>query len=101
MTATVTTEKLMEDLQVVIRDAEALLQATAGQAGEKIENIRARAAASVQQARQRLGEAEAVAKREIKQAAASADEFVHENPWQAVGLAAGIGLVIGMLVGRR
>lgn len=101
MNSTITTDKLIEDLQVVVRDAEALLQATAGQAGEKIDSVRARAAASVQQARQRLDVAERAARREIKQAAASADEYVNANPWQAAGVAAGIGLVIGLLIGRR
>lgn len=101
MSAKVTTEKLMEDLQLVVRDAEALLQATAGQAGEKVESVRARAAESLQQARQRLLAAEKVAIREAKQAAVSADEFVHEKPWQAIGVAAGLGLVIGLLIGRR
>lgn len=97
----VTTAKLMEDLQLVVRDAEALLQATAGQVGEKVDHARARTAESLKQARKRLEKAEKAALREARDAAASADEFVQENPWQAVGMAAGAGLLIGLLIGRR
>ena len=101
MTANVTTEKLFEDLKTVVQDAEALLQATAAQTGEKIEGARARARESLQQARQRLAVVEKQAIGEAKRAAASADQYVHGNPWQAVGVAAGVGLLLGLLIGRR
>ena len=101
MATKVTTEKLMDDLQTVVRDAEALLQATAAQTGEKIEGVRARAMESVQKARQRLAAVEKEALHEVREAAASADNYVHKNPWQAVGMAAGVGLLLGLLIGRR
>ena len=101
MTAKVSTDKLVEDLQLVVRDVEALLQATSGQAGDKFEAVRARVTASLQQARQRLAAAEKAAMQEVNEVAATADEFVHENPWQAVGVAAGIGLLVGLLISRR
>lgn len=101
MTDTVTTDKLIEDLNILVRDAEALLQATAGQAGEKVEHARAKAAASLRQAQQRLVVAEQAAVRKARAAAVSADEYVHHNPWQSVGIAAGVGLLIGLLIGRR
>jgi ElaB/YqjD/DUF883 family membrane-anchored ribosome-binding protein len=94
-------EKLIQDLQTVVEDAEALLQATAAQTGEKVENIRERARASVKQAKARLVEAEGEALHQVREAAAGADEYVHQNPWQAVGVAAGVGLVLGLLIGRR
>jgi ElaB/YqjD/DUF883 family membrane-anchored ribosome-binding protein len=94
-------EKLFSDLQTVVDDAEALLQATAGQAGERVDGIRERAKASLKQAKARLLEAEGEALEQARQAAASADEYVHKNPWQAVGVAAGVGLLLGLLIGRR
>lgn len=101
MTTNVTTDKLLEDLQVVVRDAEALLQATASQTGERIEGARAKAAESLRQARQRLAAAQTDVVREVREAAASTDEYVREHPWQAVGMAAGAGLLIGLLISRR
>jgi ElaB/YqjD/DUF883 family membrane-anchored ribosome-binding protein len=100
-TEKVTTDKLFSDLQTVIEDAEALLQATASQTGEKIEAIRSRAKASVGQARERLSEIQKNTADQARQAAESADEYVHKNPWQAVGIAAGIGLLLGVLINRR
>ncbi|MCL4720890.1 MAG: DUF883 family protein [Gammaproteobacteria bacterium] len=94
-------ERLVKDLQAVVADAEALLQATAAQTGERVEGIRARAQASLGQARARLSEAEGEAVEQMKEAAESADEFVRGNPWQAVGIAAGVGLVLGLLISRR
>jgi ElaB/YqjD/DUF883 family membrane-anchored ribosome-binding protein len=97
----VSTDKLFSDLQTVIEDAEALLQATASQTGEKIDAIRTRARASVHQARERLVAIQAKTADQARQAAESADEYVHKNPWQAVGIAAGIGLLLGVLISRR
>ncbi len=94
-------EKLMRDLQTVVEDAEALLQATAAQTGERVDGIRARAQASLKQAKSRLLEAEDEALEQVRAAAATADEYVHENPWQAVGVAAGMGLLLGLLLSRR
>ena len=94
-------EKLMRDLQTVVEDAEALLQATAAQTGERVDGIRARAQASLKQAKSRLLEAEDEALEQVRAVAATADEYVHENPWQAVGVAAGVGLLLGLLLSRR
>lgn len=94
-------DRLLRDLQAVIEDAEALLQATAAQTGERVEGIRARAHASLKQARSRLVEAEDQALEQVRAAAATTDEYVHENPWQAVGVAAGVGLLLGLLLSRR
>jgi ElaB/YqjD/DUF883 family membrane-anchored ribosome-binding protein len=40
-------------------------------------------------------------RRASKRAAAATDEYVHENPWTVIGVAAGLGLVIGVLLGQR
>ena len=101
MPRTTPSEKLFRDLQAVVEDAEALLQATAAQTGDKVDDIRARARASLKEAKSRLAEAEGEAVRQVREAAAGADRYVHDNPWQAVGVVAGIGLVLGLLIGRR
>lgn len=94
---TVTVDNLIEDLQDVIADAEALLKATAHQAGEKVQEARARAEESINTARERLGEAKRSAFKKGRELFESGDEYVHENPWQVAGIAAGAGLLVGLL----
>jgi ElaB/YqjD/DUF883 family membrane-anchored ribosome-binding protein len=95
------TQQLVEDLKAVVSDAEALLKATSGQAGEKIGEARARAAESVKLARERLRTADAEARRRTREMMGDAEVYVKANPWQAVGIAAAAGLVLGLLLGRR
>lgn len=97
----VTTDQLVADLKTVMEDAEALLKATSTLTGEKIQEVRARAEESLRQAKVRLSEVEEEAMRRAREIADAADEYVHENPWQSVGIAAGIGLVVGLLLARR
>lgn len=100
-TKTVSADKLMEDLRLVLTDAEELLRATAGQAGEKVAAARERATRSIQVARERIAQAGYAAAEQTRLAARLTDDYVHENPWAAVGAAAAIGLVIGMLIARK
>jgi len=93
-------EKLMQDLRVVVGDAEELLRATAGQAGEKVAVVRERIQENLAAAKARLVVAEEAVIASTKQAAKATDEYVHENPWRAVGIGAGVGLIIGMLIAR-
>jgi len=97
----VTADKLMADLQAVVNDAEELLRATAGHAGEKVAAARARAEESVRAARKRIGELEEDLIARTKEIADNADTYVRENPWQAVGIAAAAGLLLGLLMSRR
>lgn len=97
----VSTDKLMKDLRLVMTDAEELLKATAGQAGEKVAEARTRAEDSIRAAREALGEAGEEAVERTREAVESADEYVHENPWTAIGIAAGVGLVVGLLLSRK
>ena len=97
----VTKEKLAEDLKMVISDAEELLRATAGQAGEQVASTRQKVQDSLQRAKAELAEVEDVLVEQGRQAARAADEYVRSNPWQSVGIAAGIGVIIGLLISRR
>jgi ElaB/YqjD/DUF883 family membrane-anchored ribosome-binding protein len=99
--AEVTKEQLIADFKVVVSDAEALLKATANQSGEKLAAARARVEESLRVARARLAEAQTTIVAKTKAAAKATDAYVHENPWKAVGIAATIGLVVGLLLGRR
>ncbi|MDP2785499.1 MAG: DUF883 family protein [Sulfurimicrobium sp.] len=97
----VTREKLVSDLRVVIGDAEELLRATANQAGEKIAEIRVKAEENLRNAKIRLARAEEAMLERTKAAARATDDYVRANPWRAVGIAAGAGFIVGLLVGRR
>ena len=97
----VTSEKLMQDMRVVVADAEDLLKATAGQTGERIEKIRARAEESLRAARNRMQIAGKAVQETATEAARTVDDQVHKNPWTAVSIAAGVGLVLGIILGRR
>ena len=98
---TVTKEKLVEDMKIVIADAEVLLRATASQAGEKISAAREKVQDSLDRAKAGLENIEDVVIDTGKQAARATDEYVHDHPWRAVGIAAAAGLVIGLLISRR
>jgi ElaB/YqjD/DUF883 family membrane-anchored ribosome-binding protein len=95
------TEKLMKDLRAVIADAEALMAATADTAGTEVREARARAEETFEQARARLESFEEELQAHAKEALGDADVYVRENPWQSIGIAAAIGLVLGLLIGRR
>ena len=89
--------KLVEDLRVLSHDAEAMLRETAGQTGEKVTELRERLAASLESAKAtyRRLEEKAVA------GAKAADVTIREHPYESIGVAFGVGLLIGVLVGRR
>jgi ElaB/YqjD/DUF883 family membrane-anchored ribosome-binding protein len=94
-------DKLMADLQLVLADAEALLAATAGDASGSVAELRERVQATLSQAKSGLIDAQAQVVDRAKAAAKATDGYVHENPWKSVGVAAGVGLLVGMLIGRR
>jgi len=98
---TVTKEQLISDFKVVIADAEALIKATANQGGEAVSNLRAKAEESLAVAKEKLADAQDALIEKGRVAAKATDDYVHEKPWNAVGIAAGVGLLVGLLIGRR
>jgi ElaB/YqjD/DUF883 family membrane-anchored ribosome-binding protein len=94
-------DKLMADLKVVIADAEELLKMTAGQAGDKAADIRARMQIRLAAARTELSRLQTQAATSARAAGKAADGYVRENPWTAVGIGAGAGLLVGLLLSRR
>lgn len=94
-------EKLVTDIKGVISDAEEMLSVTADQAGEKIASLRARVQIRLSDAKERLAEAEAVLRDKTRAAAQATDDYVHESPWTAIGIAAGVGVLAGLMVSRR
>lgn len=94
-------EALARDFKNVVADAEELLEALGNEGDAKIKAMKGRVQASLSQARERLGEFQTNVVDSAKAAASATDEYVHHNPWQAVGVSAVIGGLIGYLIGRR
>lgn len=84
------TGNLMDDLRAVMADAEELLRATAGEAGPKVQEARARAEETLRNARDHM-----------EGAGRQLDAQVREHPWAAVGVAAGLGLLVGVILARK
>lgn len=94
-------EKLVSDFKAVVADTEELLKLTAGQAGDKVADARVRLTESLSAAKYKLQDVEAAVLQKTKAAARATDDYVHDNPWKSVGVAAGLGFLLGLLVNRR
>jgi len=94
-------DKLMADLRVVISDAEELLRLGAEQTGANATEWRARVEDRITSAKHKLADLQDDAMARAKAAGQAADDYVHDHPWKAIGAAAGVGLIVGLLIGRR
>ncbi len=95
---TTSKDRLVGDLRNLVADAEELLKATASQAGDKIGVARQKIEQSLIEGKKALADAEKSLVAKSKECAEIADDYVRENPWSAVGIAGGIGLVLGLLI---
>ena len=93
----VTLEKLAKDFRIVMQDAEALLKAGIGEAGDRAREARVRLAASLESAKANFHKVDEKA----AAGAEAADKVIREHPYQSIGVAFGLGLLIGVLVTRR
>lgn len=93
--------KMVDDFKAIVTDADDLLQATAKVSGEGFAAARAKFAEKLTNAKTSLAEAERQVVDKAKQVATATDDYVKGNPWASVGIAAGVGILIGFLVGKR
>ncbi|WP_376738380.1 DUF883 family protein [Pandoraea apista] len=94
-------EKFMTDIKSVLADAEDLLKQAANTTGERASELSDKALALLKQAKEKASDVQVVVVEKSKKAARATDDYVHDHPWQAVGIAAGIGVVIGLLLNRK
>ena len=99
--AEINSENLIGDFKALIADAEDLIKATAGHEDGSLGVIRSKALDTLNNAKESLSSVEGDVTEKAKVVAERADEFVHRNPWEAVGVAAGLGLLIGLFIRRR
>lgn len=93
--------RLVDGLAAVLSEIEDMLKRAAGETGERAKDLRAQVDAKLLAAKLQLEELHGVATDHVKDAARATDEYVHGHPWQAVGIAAAVGLVVGLLMNRR
>ena len=93
-------ESLTQDLHAVLEDVQSLLQATASQSGDALDEIRARVASSVHTVKQRLQESEAKLLARSKAAIKATDDYVHDSLWQSAAIAAAVGFVLAWAIKR-
>jgi ElaB/YqjD/DUF883 family membrane-anchored ribosome-binding protein len=96
-----TKARVMADVNSVLGDAEDLLRQAAQASGEQAAELRRRAQAVIASAKTRVVDMEHKVADTTRQAAKATDNWVHDNPWKAIGVAAGIGVLIGLLINRR
>ena len=94
-------QKLATDIRILVRDAEELVKATAMETGDKVVELRRRMQQVVNQVKPQIAKIETVLTETSKSAAACTDTYVHDNPWAAIGISAGVGMVIGLLISRH
>jgi ElaB/YqjD/DUF883 family membrane-anchored ribosome-binding protein len=101
MSETNTKDKLLADVKEVIADAELLLRETATDLSGKAKETRARLATQLDGAKVRLKELEGVAREKVTEGARETDRVIREHPYESIGVAFGIGLLVGILLNRK
>ena len=93
--------RIFDDFSAVLGEAEDMLKRAATETGEKARDLRSQVEAKLLAAKLRLQELQGQAIDQAKASARATDDYVHENPWQAIGVAAAIGFLVGLLISRR
>ena len=96
-----TREKLVDDFAEMLTEAEDLMKRAASETGDRAKDLRSQVEAKLLAARSRLQEMQGDALDSAKAAARVTDDYVHDNPWQAIGAAAAVGFIVGLLMNRR
>ncbi len=94
-------DKLVDDFAAVLAEAEEMLKRAASETGDKARDLRSQVETKLLRAKLSLQELEGQAVDRAKAAARATDDYVHDNPWQAIGIAAAVGVVVGLLMNRR
>ena len=94
-------QSIIDDFANVLTEAETLLKAAATETGEKARDLRQQVESKLLSAKLKLQELQGEAVDRAKEAARATDDYVHDHPWQAIGIAAAVGLAAGLLINRR
>ena len=94
-------ESLLDDFSAMLTEAEELLRRAGNETGERAKDLRAQVEAKLLAAKLKLQELEGDAMDHAKAAARVTDDYVHDNPWGAIGVAAVAGFLVGLMINRR
>jgi ElaB/YqjD/DUF883 family membrane-anchored ribosome-binding protein len=94
-------DDLVDEFSNLVEAMEDVFAAASEDGGEKLSELKEQAEASLKKAKARLGAMEKTAVAKARKIASESDDYVHENPWTAIGVGAGIGLLLGLLIGRK
>ncbi|MEG1040026.1 MAG: YqjD family protein [Pseudomonas sp.] len=100
-TAKTAQDVLMADFQALVRDTEKLLEHTATLAGDQADELRSQIHDSLLRARETLQLTQESVRERGEAALSATEDYVQSNPWQSIGIAAGVGFLIGLLANRR
>jgi ElaB/YqjD/DUF883 family membrane-anchored ribosome-binding protein len=84
-----------------LADIEDLVKATTSLTGEELTRAKARLAERITAAKAAVGQMGGAIADGTRHAAQATDSYVHERPWQAIGIGAGLGVLVGLLIARR
>ena len=99
--STLARERVVADLKSLVRDSEDLLKATVGDVSEKAKEARSRLTAALERAKETCEEMQDQTVATARASAQKADTVIRGHPYESLGIAVGIGLLIGVLVARR
>jgi ElaB/YqjD/DUF883 family membrane-anchored ribosome-binding protein len=94
-------EKLVDEFSAVLSEAEDMLKRAANETGERARDLRSQVEAKLLAAKLQLQELQGIATDRAREAARATDDYVHDNPWQVIGIAAAVGFLAGLLMNRR
>jgi ElaB/YqjD/DUF883 family membrane-anchored ribosome-binding protein len=97
----ITKQRFANDVNAVLQDAEELLRQAGQASGEEAKELRGRAQAAISRAKDSMFELEQRAVAQTKAAAHATDAWIHEHPWTALGVAAGLAFLVGLAVNRK
>ena len=94
-------DALVKDFTEVLTEADSLLKQATKESGERASDLRAQVETKLRAAKMKLQDMQDDAMDRAKATARATDEYVRDNPWQALGVAAALGVLVGLLIGRR
>jgi len=101
MTTEAERNELITDAKTLMNDADEIVKSMASASGERLSDLGDKLRIKLRVAKEKIADAQYAVADKAKAAARVTDDYVHDNPWQAIGVAAAVGFVLGLLVNRR